>query len=596
MESGAQALRRKAIHRMMDELERDVMGLIGSYKRNLKPCMEKTGMEACLSRGNMMIGTEDVARSRDCLVHVRGRMRNTAALERALGKKFENQNEAALAAYEAWGADCIARIEGACSVWIIDAAQDRMLVSRDRMGEQIVFYAGDREGIAVSDHPDGLLACGAAQPVLDADGLCELIALGPARTPGKTPLSSIHALKAGHYLHIDADGAQEIPYFELRAQAHTDSEEQTVEHVRYLLEQAINDCVDLHPACMLSGGIDSTALTALLCQRVGRVDSYSVDYAGNDRDYVADAFRPEMDAPYIHLASVAFGTLHRKVLLKQRDLADALDTAVAARGFPGMADVDTSLLLFARQIRKRNASVISGECGDEVFGGYPWFRGNGEIQNGMFPWSGSMELRASILRRDVREKINVADYARNALEASLNSYDVEAAKPADCDLFRIQRLCLDYFMPNLQERASKMCGDCGLEVLTPLCDDRIVQYVYSVPWDMKRMDGIDKGLYRRTVCDIMPEKLRMRKKSPYPKTCSAEYTNLIRDLMTKLIADTRAPLWTFIDVERVAQIAASDLSVTDTPWYGQLMAGPQMLAYLLQINSWMRAREIRLAL
>ena len=207
-----------------------------------------------------------------------------------------------------------------------------------------------------------------------------------------------------------------------------------------------------------------------------------------------------------------------------------------------------------------------------------------------------MDLRASILRRDVREKINVADYARNALEASLNSYDVEAAKPADRDLFRMQRLCLDYFMPNLQERASKMCGDCGLEVLTPLCDDRIVQYVYSVPWDMKRMDGIDKGLYRRTVRDIMPEKLRMRKKSPYPKTCSAEYTNLIRDLMTKLIADTRAPLWTFIDVERVAQIAASDLSVTDTPWYGQLMAGPQMLAYLLQINSWMRARGIRLAL
>ena len=572
------------------------MKMIGAYKRNLKPHMEEIGLEACLSRGNMMIGTEDVARSRDCLVHVCGSMRNGAWIARQLGRTFENQHEAALAAYEAWGAECIARIEGACSVWIIDAARDWLLVSRDRMGEQSVFYAGGRDGFAVSDHPDALLACGAAQPILDAAGVCELIGLGPARTPGKTPLSSIHALKAGHYLCIDANGARETRYFTLSAQAHTDSEDQTVEHLRNLLEQAINDCVDLHPACMLSGGIDSTALTALLCQRIGRVDSYSVDYAGNERDYVADAFRPEMDAPYIHLASVAFGTRHRNVLLQQRDLADALDAAVNARGFPGMADVDTSLMLFARQIRKRNASVISGECGDEVFGGYPWFRGNGKIQNGAFPWSGSMALRRSILRREIRERIDIAAYARDALDASMRSYDVDAAEYEDRDLFRLQRLCFDYFMPNLQERASKMCGESDLKVLTPLCDDRIVQYVYSVPWRMKRMDGIDKGLYRRTVRDIMPEKLRMRKKSPYPKTCSVEYTDRIRELIAALIADTRAPLWTIVDADRIAQIAASDLSVTDTPWYGQLMTGPQMLAYLLQINSWMRARGIQLAL
>ncbi len=569
------------------------MGMIGSYKLNLKPYMAKTGMEACLTRGNMMIGTEDAARSRDCLAHVRGRMRNCASIAHQLKRSFANQNEAALAAYEAWGMDCAAHIEGPCSVWIIDAARNRMLVSRDRMGEQSVFYAECAEGIALSDHPDALLMCGAAKPVLDADGICELIGLGPARTPGRTPLSSIRAIGAGCCLIIDADGAREDRYFELRAEEHDDSEDQTVERLRFLLEQAMNDCVDLHPACMLSGGVDSTALTALLCRCVGRVDSFSVDYAGNERDYVADAYRPEMDAPYIRLASTVFGTRHRNVLLYPQDLADALDTAVDARGFPGMADVDASLLLFARQIRRSNISVISGECGDEVFGGYPWFRGNGKLAGGTFPWSGSMDLRASILRRNVREALKLSDYVRRSLDASVNGYDVAAADPEERDLFILQRLCLDYFMPNLQERASKMCASCGLSVITPLCDDRIVRYVYSVPWRMKRMDGVDKGLYRRAVCDIMPEKLRMRKKSPYPKTCSAEYTDRIRKLMLKLIADTKAPLWSFIDAERVAQIAASDLSVTAAPWYGQLMAGPQMLAYLLQINSWMRDRGIR---
>lgn len=398
-------------------------------------------------------------------------------------------------------------------------------------------------------------------------------------------------------LICDAQGVRRRRYFELEAREHGDSPRATVEHVRELLEQAINEVVHLHPACMLSGGVDSTALTALMCTRIGRVESFSVDYAENDADFVPNAFRPEMDAPYIRLAARIFGTRHHNVVLDQEALADGLDQAVHYRGFPGMADVDSSLMLFAREILRSAGTVVSGECGDEVFGGYPWFRGEVQLPQDSFPWSGSMDLREGILRPELREKAGLRGYVRDALHAALDRYDVGGvAEGQERTLFLLQRLCFDFFMPNLQERAVKMCEGQGLTVLTPLCDDRLVQYVYSVPWSIKRLGGVEKGLYRESVGDLLPEKLRMRKKSPYPKTCSAAYADEIRRRVRALCADPGAPIWAIVDVHAVEALAASALNPADTPWYGQLMAGPQMLAYLLQIDSWMRRRNVAVEL
>ena len=186
---------------------------------------------------------------------------------------------------------------------------------------------------------------------------------------------------------------------------------------------------------------------------------------------------------------------------------------------------------------------------------------------------------------------------RDSLHAALDSYDVTGVPEGqERTLFLLQRLCFDFFMPNLQERAVKMCEGQGLTVLTPLCDDRLVQYVYSVPWSIKRLGGVEKGLYREAVKDLLPEKLRMRKKSPYPKTCSAAYADEIRRRVRALCADSAAPIWSFADPSAVAALAASPLNPADTPWYGQLMAGPQMLAYLLQVDNWMRRRDVDVAL
>ncbi len=260
-----------------------------------------------------------------------------------------------------------------------------------------------------------------------------------------------------------------------------------------------------------------------------------------------------------------------------------------------MADIDTSLMLFAEQIARFDGSVFSGECGDEVFGGYPWFKGGGPLAD--FPWSGSLALREGLLKPELRETLRLREYVADVFATHKATACPGAEFPPDERRLRtLQRLCFEFFMPNLQERAQRMCDGAGLEVLTPLCDDRLVQYVYNLPWDMKFMGGQEKGLFREAVADLLPEKLLRRTKSPYPKTCSPEFSGIMRGMALRLAADADAPIFGLIDRKKLKALAQSELNPADTPWFGQLMAGPQMLGYLWQVNSWLRERDVRIEL
>lgn len=574
------------------------MNYFGAYHWDVRPQALGIIDAPHISKGGMMFSGFETASNAAGMVMVHGNMRNRAELARELGcTPYASQAEILLHAYGAWGEACIAHVEGPCMCAIADVERKRMMVIRDRMGETAVFYARKGRGMVFADHPDMILRSACIEPIVDGEGLCEIFGLGPARTPGKTPFKDMKALEPGCMLVCDEEGIHIRRYYTLAAHAHEEDEKTTIEHVRALLEQSVNSIVYLHPGCMLSGGLDSTALSALLSTRIGRLETYSVDYRDNDQDFVPNAFRPEMDAPYIQMAAKLLGSRHRSVILEQESLAEALNASVRARGFPGMADIDSSLLLFARTISRHTPSVVSGECGDEVFGGYPWFSETWQHAQDRFPWSGSMELREEILRPEVRGKIKLKQYVQDALHSSLEGYDVTAIEDeTERKLFRLQRLCFDYFMANLQERAVKMCEPSGLQVLTPLCDDRLVEYVYNVPWRIKRIGGMEKGLYRAAVQDLLPEKLRMRKKSPYPKTCSAAYTSMIKGKVRALCADTNAPIWRIVDSCAIEKLAASKLDPADLPWFGQLMAGPQMLAYILQVNTWLTERNIAIEL
>lgn len=575
------------------------MNYLGVYHSNYPRSTAGVCDSPCVSKGRMLLCAPETASEGRLIAMVYGRIRNRAGLAERLRCPRNTMGAfLILMAYREWGASYPVYVEGPVMTCVMDAGEDRMVLSRDRMGEQPVFYASGADGrIVFSDHPDSLLKTASAEPVVDREGLCELFGLGPARTPGRTPLRDVRMLEPGCLLAGDGERLELRRYFSLKRERHWEDEAETILHTRKLLDAAVDAIAPLKPGAMLSGGLDSTSLTAMLCARLKGVQTFSVDYEDNEQDFKPNAFRPEMDAPYIDLAVQTLSTKHHRIVLQQAALADALESAVSARGFPGMADVDSSLLLFAGKIAPCVSSVVSGECGDEVFGGYPWFRGDAPLSQNAFPWSGSIPLRESILRPDLRPKLDIQSYVRNALATALAQTNIDASDgDREARLQQMQLLCFRFFMANLQERAVRMCGHYGLEVLTPLCDDRLVQYVFNVPWSMKFLNGMEKGLFRAAVQDLLPPKLNKRKKSPYPKTCSPLYTEIVRGLTMALLTDREAPLREWIDENRVRAIAQSSLDPAETPWFGQLMAGPQMLAYLWQVNTWMRERNITVTL
>ena len=550
----------------------------------------------CITKGRMTLCSRDVASEGGVMAMVRGRLRNRAALASQLDcPKGASDARIALSAYLRWGEACPEHLEGPVAACVMDADADVLVLSRDRMGEQPVFYTLKNDWAAFSDHPDSLLKSARAEPVVDADGLRELFGLGPARRPGRTLYRDIRQLESGCALIARGGKTRVKRYYRIEDREHAEDEASTVRRVRELLEQAVADILPLRPAVMLSGGLDSTALTALLCEHMSPVRSFSVDYQDNARDFRANAFRPEADAPYVLEAVRAFGTQHRVTTLEQGSLARALGRAMSLRGFPGMADIDSSLMLFAGEIARIDRCVVSGECGDEVFGGYPWFKSDAPLTG--YPWSGSLELRESLLAEDVRGKLKLRDFVGDVFESHRSAADPgNAFPPEERRLRTMQRLCFEFFMPNLQERAVRMCEGMGVQVLTPLCDDRLVEYVYNVPWNMKRMGGQEKGLFRAAVKDLLPEKLLRRVKSPYPKTCSPYFAQIMRQMTGSLLEDARAPLFELVDSNAVRRIVESELDPVATPWFGQLMAGAQLLGYLWQINRWMVERNVTIAL
>jgi len=521
-----------------------------------------------------------------------GWMRNERVLRTELGLAEDAPPSLlVLRAYRRWGEEYIEHIEGPVICAVLDGRKGRLLLSSDRMGEAGgVFYRVQGKSVIFAGHPEQLLRADGARARVDEDGWREIFGLGPARTPGRTPFADICQLPAGHMLLADRDGVRIRCFFSLQARPHEHTAGQTIEKVRELTEQAVQSAARFEPAAMLSGGLDSTVLTALLCRNVRRpVHTFSVDYEENGRYFRQNSYQAEPDAPYVERAVRELGCVHTRVVIGAGQLADSLEDAMAARGWPGMADIDASLLIFSRRMAGSASFAVSGECADEVFGGYPWFHREALRDGDCFPWSGSLKLRERILGRERAKRLHLEEYVRDCWQSALNR---QPALPGEAGvqarLRQLQGVCFEYFMTNLQERACAMGQAAGLTVLTPFCDERLVEYVYNVPWEIKNMGGREKGLLREAMRGVLSDELLLRKKSPYPKTHHPDYSTRVREMMEEVLNDPASPVLGMIDREEVRRLTRETLAPSHTPWFGQLMTGVQMLAYLIQINQWMR--------
>ena len=542
-----------------------------------------------------------------CVITYNGELYNTPELRRDLearGYHFRTNcdTEVLLTAYMEWGPSCTERLNGIFAFAIWDEAEQILFLARDRIGVKPLFYTTCGSSFLFGSELKALLAHPEVKPKVDREGLAEIFIIGPARTPGHGIFCGISELKPGHSMIYSRQGIKINQFWALSSMPHPDDFDTTVRKVRELLEDTVKrQLVADVPVCtLLSGGLDSSALTALACRTyqqegLGAVHTYSVDYLNNDQFFKASSFQPNEDAPWVRRVSEFLGTCHHDIILDTPDLAGCLAEATLSRDLPGMADIDTSLYLFCREIKKGATVALSGECADEVFGGYPWFYREDMIQAAAFPWAPKPEVRAEWLSPELKAKIQPCEYVKQRYQEALDEVPRLAGEDAQSARMReIFYLTLTRWMPTLLDRKDRMSMAFGLEVRVPFCDHRLVDYVWNVPWHMKNYENREKGLLRLALTGVLPDDVLWRKKSPYPKTHNPSYLNTVRKRVLAILDDSSCPLLDLVDVSKLRSLAQIEDSSTRIPWFGQLMSQPQLFAYLIQADTWFRKYKVEI--
>ncbi len=526
-----------------------------------------------------------------------GELYNTEEIRRellALGHQFvgHSDTEVVLHAYAEYGEDSLLKLNGIFAFGIWEEGRRRLFLARDRIGVKPLFYARRGEGLIFASEIKTLLQHPDVKPVLDREGAAQILLLGPGRIPGSGVFRDVEELEPGCYGYWQGGKLTTKQYWKLTDREHRESFPETVEQVRTLLTDAIRrqTVSDVPVGTFLSGGLDSSIITAICAGDMRRrgeiIQSFSVDYRNNDKYFTPGKFQPNSDPYYIDLMKNAQSLCHNWTVLSPEDLLAELENATIARDLPGMADVDFSLLAFCRKIRNHVKVALSGECADEIFGGYPWYRDPEIRQADGFPWSQNLSMRAELMHPALRQGIDPGDFVRAQYLKTCRESDIlPGTSPLERRMKEMVNLNFRWFMQTLLDRKDRMSMYCGLEIRVPFCDYRIAEYLYGIPWEFKDFRGKEKGLLRAAVDGLLPEEVLWRKKSPYPKTFDPAYEEAVTRRLRELLEDKNAPLFALVNPDAVRAIFDREFI---WPWYGQLMKRPQTMAYLLQIDFWLR--------
>lgn len=534
-----------------------------------------------------------------------GELYNALELRRELeqrGHSFRTNcdTEVLLVSFIEWGRECVDRFNGIFAFAVWSEKDEALYLARDRLGVKPLFYSYRNGVFLFGSEPKAILAHEDFPAQIDGEGLSEIFAIGPARTPGHGVYKHMAELKPGHSMVVDRNGLSVRAYWSLVSKPHEDDVDTTAERVRELLKDTVErQLVSDVPVCtLLSGGLDSSALTTFASAYYnetgqGIVPTYSIDYVDNDKHFKASAFQPNADAPWIKRMSEHLGTEHHPVVFDTPELMEALPIAVCARDMPGMADVDGSLYLFCREIKKGATVAVSGEAADEIFGGYPWFHREDALKADTFPWSLSVKERESILSPETADWIKPEQYAKERYRQALEEVPYLEGEEGHIRRMReISYLNITRFMPTLLDRKDRMSMAVGLEVRVPYCDHRLVEYVWNIPWEIKTAGDREKGILRKALKGVLPDDVLTRKKSPYPKTHNPNYMAAVRERLRDILHDPSSPILPFINVEKLKRMAEPGSLTSDFPWFGQLMTGPQLFAFLIQTDYWLRTYKV----
>lgn len=535
-----------------------------------------------------------------------GELYNTEDLRKELLKRGHtfsghSDTEVLLTSYIEWKEKCVDYFNGIFAFAIWDETEQKAFIARDRLGVKPLFYTERNGGLLFASELKALLAHPDIPTKITRVGMAEIIGLGPSRTPGSGVYEGINELRPAHAMTFSKNGHRIWRYWNVESKEHTDSLDETIENVRFLVTDAVErQLVSDVPLCtFLSGGIDSSIITAIAANAYKHdnkapLHTYSIDYENNQQHFQGNAFQPSDDRPWIQKVSNSLGSLHHYSIISQNQLVEYLTEAVHVRDLPGMADIDSSLLWFCKEIKQDFTVGLSGECADEIFGGYPWFH---QVANSdsVFPWIRSKNERNSLLNDSWHKKLNIDDYVENAYNTTLIETPLlDGETEIEAKRRQLFYLNMTWFMTTLLDRKDRMSMGASLEVRVPFADHRLVEYAWNIPWDYKMVGNQEKGILRKAFQGILPTEVLYRKKSPYPKTHNPVYSEKVQSLLKEQLLDKNSILHELFHAHRLSDLINSNGDAFKVPWFGQLMSGPQLLAYLAQLHIWFRDYNVEL--
>jgi asparagine synthase (glutamine-hydrolysing) len=523
------------------------------------------------------------------------------------GHRFrtESDTEVVLHAYLQWGERFVDRLNGmyAFALWDID--REQLLLVRDRLGIKPLYYAETQDGLLFGSEPKAILAHPLIEPVVDAQGMREILAF--VKNPEQAVYRGLREVRPGCLLRVSREGTTVHRYWKLEAHEHTDDLNTTVARVRELLEDIVSrQLISDVPLCtLLSGGLDSSAITALAAHQLtaagrGPVRSFAVDFTGYADNFTADPMRDTPDAPFVQELARHVGADHTDIVLSTSELMDPGHRAAVTRAsdLPFGGDIFTSLYLLFAAIRARSTVALSGESADEVFGGYPWFH-DAAAHADTFPWLAAIgrtlanegQPQQTLFTDELMSVLDVPDYRADSYRSALAEVPhTDTTDPVERRMREVCYLHLTRFLQFLLDRKDRMSMASGLEVRVPFCDHRLVQYVFNTPWSFKTFDGREKSLLRAAVRNLLPTSIAERKKSPYPSTQDPSYEHALRDQLDKLVADGTSPVLDLLDAQRVQTLLTSPIGAVS------LDAQRRSTELVLTLHDWITQTGARLDL
>jgi asparagine synthase (glutamine-hydrolysing) len=551
-----------------------------------------------LSIIDLQFGVQPMKRTIDGTTYIiiyNGELYNTQQVKDELvlaGYHFETNSdtEVLLMSFIHWKERCTEKINGIFAFAVYAKEQETIHLFRDRVGVKPLFYSFQEGNFVFASEIKAILAFTDNAPVVNVEGLSMLLSIGPSRVPGKTVYENIYEVLPAHYIKITEDEFYMAPYYTKASKTHEEDFSQTVNNVRELVTDAVErQLVSDVPVCtFLSGGIDSSIISMISAKKQP-TNTFSLQFKQNNVHFKPSSYQHSEDGPFIEQVSSYIGSTHHIIEINEQELFNTLLDALKAKDYPSMADIDSSLLLLCQRVQTSYKVGLSGECADELFGGYPWFqKGHEAQQHTLFPWITSIVEREHLLKKKWRDKLKLKTTMTSMYEEAI------AKVKGFTDIEKLFYLNEQFFMQTLLERKDRMSMATSLEVRVPFADDNLVNYVWNIPWDMKQYGGLEKGILRQAFKGQLPDEVLFRKKNPFPKTHHPNFTKLVQQELFKRWQNEKSILRELFEAEPFEQLIASGGSSFKKPWFGQLMTGPQLLAYFIQLDEWYTSYNVQL--